>query len=84
MIRANPRAQNEGVAGYELALNFNGVPIELIPRTESEIKSKSRIQLLSVNEAERKANPGKRLVTEQRGGWKLTTTGENLLELLIY
>jgi len=84
LIRANPRAQIEGTAGYEIALNFNGVPIELIPRAESECKSKSRIQLLSVSQAERKANPGKRLVTEQRNGWKLTTTGENLLELLIY
>jgi len=84
LLRANLRAQAEGVAGYEIALNFNGVPIELIPRPESEIKSKARIQLLSVNEAERKVNPGKRLVTEQRGGWKLTTTGENLLELLTY
>jgi len=82
--RPSPVAQKEGVAGYEIALNFNGVPIELVPRAPSEIKSKSRIQLLSVNATERQANPGRRLVTEQRGGWKLTTTGENLLELLIY
>jgi len=84
LVRANPRAQQEGVAGYEIALNFIGMPIELIPRAESEIKTKSRVQLLSVNEAEKRANPGRRLVTEQRGGWKLTTSGEKLLELLIY
>jgi murein DD-endopeptidase MepM/ murein hydrolase activator NlpD len=84
LVRTNAVAQKEGIAGYEIALNFNGVPMELIPRAEGEIKSKARIQLLSVNAAERKANPGRRLVSEQRGGWKLTTTGENLLELLIY
>jgi len=84
LVRANPRALQEGVAGYELALNFNGVPIELIPRAASEIKSKSRLQLLSVNEAEKHANPGRRLVTGSGKNWKLTTSGENLLELLIY
>jgi murein DD-endopeptidase MepM/ murein hydrolase activator NlpD len=84
LVRANPRTQAEGVAGYEIALNFNGVPIELIPRAESEIKSKTRLQLLSVNEAEKRANPGRRLVTESGSRWKLTTAGENLLELLIY
>jgi len=84
LVRPNPRAQQEGVAGYEIALNFNGVPIELLPRAESEIKSKSRIQLLSVNEAEKRANPGRRLVTEHGSGWKLTPHGEDLLELLIY
>ena len=57
LVRTNPRTQQEGVAGYEMALNFIGMPIELIPRTESEIKSKSRIQLLSVNEAEKRVNP---------------------------
>lgn len=84
LVRPNPIAQTEGVAGYEIALNFNGVPIELIPRAESEMKSRNRIQLLSVNASEKHANPGKRLVSETRGGWKLTNTGEQLLDLLCY
>src|SRR5262249_1889752 len=28
LVRSNPRAEKEGVAGYELALNFNGIPFE--------------------------------------------------------
>jgi murein DD-endopeptidase MepM/ murein hydrolase activator NlpD len=84
LIRANPATPRESIAGYEIALNFNGVPIELIPRTASELKSGPRLQLLSVNEAEQKANPGRRLVTQSRGDWKLTSAGENLLELLSY
>ena len=58
LVRPNPRAEKEGVAGYELALNFNGVAFELIPRAASEIKGKARFQLLSVNEAEYQKNPG--------------------------
>jgi murein DD-endopeptidase MepM/ murein hydrolase activator NlpD len=84
LVVENALARKEGVAGYELALNFNGVPLALIPRAASEIKSKARFQLVSVNAAEKKINPGKKLVTEHRNGWRLTTTGENFLELLCY
>ena len=42
LVRPNPRAQKEGIAGYEMALNFNGVAFELIPRAASEIKGKAR------------------------------------------
>ena len=63
LVRPNPRAEKEGVAGYEIALNFNGVAFELIPRAASEIKGKAKFQLLSVNEAgvsqEPRAPPGR-------------------------
>src|SRR5687768_18441453 len=45
--RRNPVAEREGVAGYELALNYNGVPFQLIPRASSEIKKSDRFQLRS-------------------------------------
>src|SRR5581483_867718 len=57
LVLKNPVAEKQGIAGYEIAFNYNGVPFALMPRAESEIKSKARIQLLSVNEAEEKANP---------------------------
>ena len=57
LIHSNPVADKEGVAGYEMALNYNGIPFELIPRAASEIKTKNKYQLLSVNEAEEKKNP---------------------------
>lgn len=84
LIRRNPVAEKEGVAGYELALNFNGLPFEAIPRAASEIQTKSRYQLLSVNEAEYRANPCRRLVTQKGGRWQLDNRGINLVELLIY
>jgi hypothetical protein len=84
LVKPNPRATTEGIAGYELALNFNGIPIELIPRAASELKGKSRFQLLSVNEAEQKKNPCGKIVTKRKGQWDLATRGQNLLELLTF
>ena len=84
LVKPNPRTGKEGVAGYEIALNFNALPFELIPRAASELKSKSKFQLLSVNEAEQKKNPGRRLVTQRGGHWELTSHGLNALELLTY
>ncbi len=84
LIRANAVAQKEGVAGYEIALNFNGLAFELIPRAASEIKGKSKYQLLAVNEAEQKKNPCRKLVTQKGGRWELTAHGENLLDMLTY
>ena len=84
LVRPNPRAEKEGVAGYEIALNFNGVAFELIPRAASEIKSKAKFQLLSVNEAEYHQNPARRLVVKRGSRWELASHGLNLLEMLTY
>ena len=84
LIRPAPGAQAGGVAGYEIALNFNGVPFEFIPRSASQLKAKGKYQLLSVNEAEYRKNPGRRLVGQKRGRWELTSHGSSLLDLLTY
>jgi len=84
LIERNPLAEKEGVAGYEISLNYNGVPFRLIPRAASEIKSKARFQLRSVNEAEYGKNPCRRLVIKRGGPWGLARNGNNLLELLTY
>jgi len=84
LVRPNPKAEKEGVAGYEIALDFNGVAFELIPRAASEIKSKAKFQLLSVNEAEYHKNPARRLITPKGSRWELASHGLNLLELLTY
>ena len=84
LVVRNPRAEKEGVAGYEIALNYNGVAFALMPRAESEIKSRARFQLLSVNDAEAKANPCRRLVVERGGHWVLGNHGLEELEKLVY
>jgi murein DD-endopeptidase MepM/ murein hydrolase activator NlpD len=84
LVRPNPVAQKEGVAGYELALNFNGIAFELIPRAASEIKGKQKYQLLSVNEAEYHKNSCRRLVVPRGSRWELGPHGISLLDLLTY
>jgi peptidoglycan LD-endopeptidase LytH len=84
LIRPNPKAEKEGVAGYELVLNFNGIPFELIPRAASELRGKVRFQLISVNAAEQQRAPCGKLVTQRSGRWELTTRAINLLDLLTY
>jgi murein DD-endopeptidase MepM/ murein hydrolase activator NlpD len=84
LVLKNPAAEKEGVAGYEIALNFNGVPFALMPRAESEIKSKSKIQLLSVNEAVERANPCRHLIVKRGAHWQLANDGLREIQLLTY
>jgi peptidoglycan LD-endopeptidase LytH len=81
-VKTNPAIQT--IAGYEIALNFAGLPYELTPRDASEIKGRAAVQLLSVNEAEYARNPCRRLVTKRGSRWELTGRGENLISLLIF
>ena len=84
LVLKNPRAEAEGVAGYEIALNYNAVAFALMPRAASEIKGTAKFQLLSVNAAEYHAHPCRKLVVEHGGRWQLTEKGQRELELLTY
>ena len=84
LVHANPRAEKEGIAGYELTLNFIGIPFQVVPRSSSELKGKGKFQVLSVNEAEHDRNPCCHLVARRGSGWELTNHGTELLELLTY
>jgi len=83
LVLKNPVAEKEGVAGYEIGLNYNGVAFALMPRAESEIKSRAKIQLLSVNAPVAIANPCRKLLAQRGGHWQLTDGGIRELELLI-
>lgn len=84
LVLKNPKADKEGVAGYEIALNYNAVPFALMPRAASEIKGAAKIQLLSVNAAEQSAHPCRRLVTQKGSHWQLTEKGLREIEMLTY
>jgi murein DD-endopeptidase MepM/ murein hydrolase activator NlpD len=83
LVLKNPVAEKAGVAGYEIALNYNGVAFALMPRAASEIKGTAKFQLLSVNEAEQKANPCRKLVVQRGSRWQLTEKGQRELEMLV-
>lgn len=84
LVKPNPVAQKEGIAGYELSLNFNGVPMEVIPRAASEIKTKAKYQLLSVNAPERQKHPCRKIVMQRGSKFELGNNGLHLLGLLTY
>lgn len=84
LVRRNPVAEKEGIAGYELALNYNGLPFQIIPRAASELKSKSKYHLLSVNAAEYSRHPCRKLLSKSGKSWDLATNGIRLLDLLTY
>lgn len=84
LLRPNPVAEKEGVAGYEISMSFNAVAFQLTPRAASEIKSTEKFQVLSVNAAEQEKNPGRHLVVRSGKSWALTSHGRDALELLAY
>jgi hypothetical protein len=83
-IKGDALPAGEQAAGYEIALNFAGLPYELIPRAASAIKGKAAVQLISVNEAEYSRNPCRKLVRKQGSRWELTNAGQDLISLLTF
>lgn len=84
LIRRNAKAEGEGIAAYELALDFNGVPFRLTPRARSEIEGPLATRLLDVDAAEYRRHPCRRLVFQQGQRWILTAKGQTLLDLLTH
>ncbi|MEO6035512.1 MAG: M23 family metallopeptidase [Verrucomicrobiota bacterium] len=84
LTRVNSLAQKEGIVGYELVLNFNGLPCQVIPRAASELKGSGKYWVLSVNESEYNKNPCRKLVTRRNGHWELANNGIRLLDLLTF
>jgi murein DD-endopeptidase MepM/ murein hydrolase activator NlpD len=84
LIKRNAVAERDGIAGYEIALNYNGLPYQLIPRAASELKSDARIALLSVNETEHRIRPCRKLIVKRGARWDLTNTGRQLINLLTH
>lgn len=82
LVRPNPVAEKEGTAGYEIAFDFNAVPIQLTPRAASEMKNKARYHLLSVNAAEHVKNPCRKFIARRGTGWQLTDSAIHFLNLL--
>lgn len=84
LVLHNPVADKQGIAGYEIALNYNGVAFALMPLAESQMKGRARFTLLDVNEQEYRAHPCRRLVVQHGGRWQLADNGIKELGLLVY
>lgn len=84
LVKRNPLAEREGIAGYELSLTFNGVPARIMPRAASELKGLGKVNLVSVNHEVWQANPCGKLVFKRGQLWTLLPRGEELVDLLTY
>jgi len=84
LVERNPVAEREGIAGYELSLSYNGLPVRLIPRAASELKSQNRVHLLEVNAAEWQARPCGKLVFKRGQVWTLLPRGEEIVDLIVF
>ncbi len=84
LLRPNLRAEHEGVAGFELGLNFNGIPVQITPRSARELGAGPALRLLSVNETEWHKHPCARLVVKRGQTWTLTGKGDELVSLLTF
>ncbi|HEX4120161.1 MAG TPA: M23 family metallopeptidase [Verrucomicrobiae bacterium] len=84
LVKQGAPGPHEAVAGYEIALDYNGLPFELIPRSATQFKGPARYQLVSVNVAEYVKNPCRSLVTRRGTRWELANNGVRLLDMLTY
>jgi peptidoglycan LD-endopeptidase LytH len=84
LVRRNAKAEKEGVAGYEISLDFNGLPFLLVPRSKAEIGAGPRFELAAVNENEAVLNSCRKLVLKRGGQWQLSNAGTQLLDLLAF
>ena len=84
LVRRNPLADREGFAGFEVALNYNGVPYQLIPRATSEIRTISDGSVVSVNTQELAARGCRQLLKKSKFGHELSAKGQRLISLLTF
>jgi hypothetical protein len=82
LVKRGGLRPGEKAAGYEIALDYNGLPFELTARGAAQCKGPGKYRLLSVNEAEYAKNPARRLVKRQGSQWVLGNNGLSLLDLL--
>lgn len=84
LVDSNPVAAREGIAGYELDLSFNGLPVRVIPRAASEMKPGARVRLLGVDASDWQSHPCGKLVFKTGQAWRLLAHGEEVVDLITY
>jgi peptidoglycan LD-endopeptidase LytH len=84
LMRRNATAERAGIDGYELVINFAGIPCQLIPRSKQEVKFEAGYKLLRVIESEALSKRCRKLITKERGKWRLTKTGTRFLDILTF
>ncbi len=81
LVVRNPATEKEGVAGWDIAMAFNGAPLRIIPRSAREIPGSDRIRLLAVNEAELRTHACSKLVIRRGQAWTPLPALEDILRI---
>lgn len=84
LMRRNPVAEKAGIDGIEMVLSFAGVPVQMVPRSRSELEVGNDYRILSVDEEYAKARSCRGLLTRVGSTWKLTKSGRTLLDQITY
>jgi murein DD-endopeptidase MepM/ murein hydrolase activator NlpD len=84
LVKRGARAEREGIAAFEVSLDYNGVPFAWQPRARSELSAAPAVRLLAVDEAEFRRHTCRRLVVKRGQVWTLTAAGQELIGLLTY
>jgi murein DD-endopeptidase MepM/ murein hydrolase activator NlpD len=74
----------KAIAGYEISLDPNGVPVSSTPRDASSFSSEEPFKLLHVNPVAYKQSPCRKLVFKKGQQWVLTAKGITHIKLLTY
>ena len=74
----------KAIAGYEISLDPNGVPVRSFPRDASAFSGNKLLKLLQVDPEVYKQFPCRKLVFKKGQQWVLTAKGINHLKLLAH
>ena len=74
----------KAIAGYEISLDPNGVPVSSTPRDASSFSGEEPFKLLHVDPVAYKQSPCRKLVFKKGQQWVLTAKGITHIKLLTY
>ena len=80
----DPPTTPNGIVGYEVSLDSNGVPVRCAPRDATAFSVNEPIKLLNVDAEIYKLAPCRKLVFKKSQHWKITTKGIEHLKMLAY
>jgi len=84
LIKRNPVADKEGMAGFEIAFDFNGLPFQIVPRAQSEMSGQEQLSLLEVNAEVYKTSPCRKFLRKEGDQWSLRARGKEWIDLLTF
>jgi len=80
----DPPTPPDGLAGYEVSLDSNGVPVRCVPRDAGAFSDNKPIKLLNVDTEAYKQAPCRKLVFKKGQQWVITAKGLEHLKLLAH